>query len=92
MQSARAGLRCLRIAALARRSSSYLGAERCRHTNRPVLVAAPLAVAAQIVREAAKFDIEASRSSDGSVASKIVFHELMSVWLHSTGHFAGVRL
>ncbi len=58
------------------------------HTNRPVLVAAPLAVAAQIVREAAKFDIEASRSSDGSCGiqeSSSTNYEL--VWLHSTGRF-----
>jgi hypothetical protein len=38
-----------------------------RHTNRPVLVLAPLAVTQQTAREAAKFDIEAHVSSDGKV-------------------------
>lgn len=32
-----------------------------RHTNRPVLILTPLAVSAQTVREAAKFDIECTR-------------------------------
>ena len=36
-----------------------------RHTNRPVLILAPLAVAQQFAREAAKFDIEAHVSQDG---------------------------
>jgi len=60
------------------------------HTNRPVLVAAPLAVAAQIVREAAKFDIEASRSSDGSVASKIVVTNYERLATFNPADFAGV--
>lgn len=37
-----------------------------RHTNRPVLLAAPLAVSRQIVREAEKFGIEVKRSTDGT--------------------------
>lgn len=36
-----------------------------RYTNKPVLMLTPLAVAQQTVREAAKFGIEAYRSSDG---------------------------
>jgi len=36
-----------------------------RRTNRPVLVATPLAVSHQTEREAAKFDIDAVRSQDG---------------------------
>jgi hypothetical protein len=60
------------------------------HTNRPVLVAAPLAVAAQIVREAGKFDIEASRSSDGSVASKIVVTNYERLAAFNPADFAGV--
>lgn len=36
-----------------------------RHTNKSVLIGAPLAVAAQTVREGEKFGIEAIRSSDG---------------------------
>lgn len=40
-----------------------------RHTNGRVLLAAPLAVALQIVREAAKFGIEVHMSRDGSLKS-----------------------
>jgi hypothetical protein len=35
-----------------------------RHTNKPVLILTPLAVAAQTVREASKFDIPAQRCTD----------------------------
>jgi hypothetical protein len=38
-----------------------------RHTNKPVLVLAPLSVSAQTVEEAEKFDIEAHRSPDGKL-------------------------
>jgi len=38
-----------------------------RHSGKPVLIAAPLAVSHQIVREADKFGIDAARSSDGSL-------------------------
>lgn len=38
-----------------------------RQTNRPVIIIAPLAVAAQTVREAEKFGIEAKVSRDGTV-------------------------
>lgn len=38
-----------------------------RHTNRPVLLITPLAVAAQTVEEAAKFGLEVRRSNDGTV-------------------------
>lgn len=43
-------------------------------TNRPVLVMTPLAVAGQMVSEAAKFGIEAARSTDGKIpaGAKIV--------------------
>lgn len=44
-------------------------AEVVRHTNRPVLLPAPLAVAQQAVREAEKFGIEAYRCSDGRLRS-----------------------
>lgn len=37
-----------------------------RYTNKPVLILAPLSVSSQTVEEAAKFDIEAYRSVDGS--------------------------
>ena len=38
-----------------------------RHTNKPVLILTPLAVAQQTIREAHKFGIEAHRSNDGKV-------------------------
>lgn len=40
-----------------------------RHTNKPVLIATPLAVSYQLLREAEKFGVEAVRSSDGKVKS-----------------------
>ena len=43
-----------------------------QHTNKPVLVMTPLAVAAQTLGEAEKFGIEAAVSRDGSLTSKIV--------------------
>ncbi len=39
-----------------------------RHTNKPVLELTPLAVAAQAVREAEKFGIDAVRCNDGKVS------------------------
>lgn len=38
-----------------------------RHTNKPVLILAPLSVSSQTVEEAKKFDIEAVRSPDGKI-------------------------
>lgn len=43
-----------------------------RHTNGRVLIMTPLAVAAQTVREAEKFGIEAHHSRDGKLRGKIV--------------------
>lgn len=60
------------------------------HTNRPVLIVAPLAVAAQIVREAAKFDIDASRSSLGAITSKIVVTNYERLAAFNPADFAGV--
>jgi len=40
-----------------------------RHTNRPVILATPLAVSYQLVEEAEKFGIDAVRVSDGNVPS-----------------------
>ena len=40
-----------------------------RHTNKPVLIATPLAVSYQLLGEAEKFDIEAVRVADGKVPS-----------------------
>lgn len=41
-----------------------------QHTNKPVLCLSPLAVAAQTIREAEKFGIEAIRSNDGHAKGK----------------------
>ena len=44
-----------------------------RHTNRPVLILTPLAVAYQFIKEAEKFGIgDISYSKDGKFATKIV--------------------
>jgi len=44
-----------------------------RHTNKPVLIMTPLAVAGQMLKEAAKFQIDdISYSKDGKLKSKIV--------------------
>lgn len=60
------------------------------HTNRPVLVLTPLAVAGQTTREATKFGIEASRSSDGSLPSKIVVTNYERLMNFNPADFAGV--
>ena len=45
----------------------------CQHTNKPVLIITPLAVAFQFVKEAAKFGIdEVEYSKDGTFTKKIV--------------------
>jgi hypothetical protein len=41
-----------------------------QHTNRPVLIVAPLAVSAQTIREADKFAIPAVRSQDGRLSGR----------------------
>jgi len=60
------------------------------HTNRPVLVLTPLAVAGQTIREAAKFGIEAVRSSDGSVPGKMVITNYERLVHFNPADFAGV--
>lgn len=60
------------------------------HTNKPVLVLTPLAVAGQTTREAAKFGIEAARSSDGSLPSKLVVTNYERLTNFNPADFAGV--
>ncbi len=60
------------------------------HTNKPVLVLSPLAVSSQTVREADKFGIEASRSSDGSVPKKITITNYERIDRYNPADFAGV--
>ena len=60
------------------------------HTNKPVLVLTPLAVAAQTVREGEKFGIEVRRSSDGSVSGDIVVTNYHRLGEFDPGRFGGV--
>lgn len=61
-----------------------------RHTNHPVLVLTPLAVAAQTIREGEKFGIEARRSADGSVRPGITVTNYERLHLFDAGQFSGV--
>lgn len=60
------------------------------HTNRPVLIISPFAVSAQIVREADKFNIPASRSIDGAIGEKIIVTNYERLAAFSPVDFAGV--
>lgn len=61
-----------------------------RKCNKPVLILTPLAVAQQTVREAAKFGIEARRSSDGKVYSGINVTNYERLRYFKPEDFAGV--
>ncbi|MCP4429442.1 MAG: helicase, partial [Gammaproteobacteria bacterium] len=62
-----------------------------RHTNKPVLILAPLAVSAQIVREANKFDMEITRSYDDGVIGKgVTVTNYEQLHRFSSGNLAGV--
>lgn len=60
------------------------------HTNKPVLVLCPLSVAAQTIREAEKFGIDAVRSSDGSAPLKIVVTNYEKLVHFNPSDFSGV--
>ena len=60
------------------------------HTNRPVLVLSPLAVAGQTVREAEKFGIKATRSSVGETAGKLIVTNYERLDAFDPTDFAGV--
>jgi hypothetical protein len=60
------------------------------HTNRPVLVLTPLAVAGQTIREAEKFDIDAVRSSDGAKPGKLIVTNYERLAAFNPADFAGV--
>jgi hypothetical protein len=65
--------------------------EVVRHTNKPVLVLAPLAVAAQTVREAAKFGIDAVRCNDGVArGARIHITNYEKLHLFNPDDFSGV--
>ena len=61
-----------------------------RHTNKPVLILTPLAVAAQTVREGVKFGIEAKRSPDGKHGGGIVVSNYERLHYFDPNDFAGV--
>lgn len=61
-----------------------------RHTNRPVLVLTPLAVSFQTISEAAKFDIEAHRTIDGTVHPGINVTNYERLHYFNPADFAGV--
>lgn len=61
-----------------------------RHTGKPVLILTPLAVSAQTIREAEKFGIEAARSSDGTIAGKVVITNYERLGHFSPADFSGV--
>ena len=61
-----------------------------RHTNRPVLIVAPLAVSAQTVREAEKFGIDCRRSTDGTVHPHITVTNYQRLEHFDPQDFSGV--
>lgn len=61
-----------------------------RQTGKPVLILAPLAVAAQTVREGGKFGIEVCRSFDGAVAGEIVATNYQRLEHFTPSAFGGV--
>jgi hypothetical protein len=61
-----------------------------RETNRPALILTPLAVAAQTVKEAEKFGIQALRSRDGEPRGNITVTNYDQLHKFSPHDFAGV--
>jgi len=61
-----------------------------QHTNKPVLILAPLAVAPQTVAEGVKFDIGVRRSSNGAVNSDIVVTNYHRLAEFDSDDFSGV--
>jgi hypothetical protein len=66
--------------------------EVVRRTNKPVLIATPLAVAFQLLREAEKFGIEAERVVDGQIGkrARIVVTNYERVERFEASDFAGM--
>lgn len=61
-----------------------------QHTNRPVLILAPLGVAAQTVREGEKFGIECHRSRDGEGVHGLVVSNYERLHRFAAADFGGV--
>ncbi len=62
-----------------------------RHTNRPVLLLAPLSVVAQTVRESSKFGVDCYRSNDGKFPSgaRVVITNYDRLHLFDPNDFSG---
>lgn len=60
-----------------------------RHTNGNVLIAAPLAVSHQTIREGEKFGIEVKRSTDGKPAGKITITNYERLHHFNSADFTG---
>lgn len=60
------------------------------HTNRPVLILTPIAVAQQMIHEGEKFGIECHRSRDGSSKGKITITNYEKLHLFSPHDFSAV--
>jgi hypothetical protein len=61
-----------------------------RHTNKNVLILTPLAVSFQTLKEAEKFDINASRSNTGKPTSKITITNYEQLHKFDPNDFVGV--
>jgi hypothetical protein len=61
-----------------------------RKTGRPVLYLTPLAVAAQTIREAHKFDIDATLSREGNSAGRIIVTNYERLHYFNAADFSGV--
>lgn len=61
-----------------------------RHTNGRVLILTPLAVGAQMLQEAGKFNVEAHRSGDGSPKANITIANYERLHHFDPADFAGV--
>lgn len=60
------------------------------HTNKNVLILAPLAVASQTIREGEKFGVEVKRSNDGNPAGKITVTNYEKLHMFNWQDFDGV--
>lgn len=62
------------------------------HTNKPVLIAAPLAVTHQVVSEGEKFGVECHRSGDGKIppGARIVVTNYERLHLFDSSEFVGM--
>lgn len=62
----------------------------CRHTGKPVLILAPLAVSHQTIGEGAKFGLEVQRSQNGKVNCRLIVTNYERLHYFDPGDFGGV--